>query len=116
MRLQIGDVARDRRCRHRETFGRAREAPLLDHLGEHGQRKKSVHDSPCLRSNLCHLSYFIPISSSGIIGPLAPQIGAWLWRSGGAVSEAHRVKLGATLLRMGLGAMFISHALLKYFV
>src|SRR5436305_4377669 len=32
------------------------------------------------------------------------------------MSEARKVQLGAALLRMGLGAMFISHALLKYFV
>ena len=32
------------------------------------------------------------------------------------MTEAHKVQLGATLLRTGLGAMFISHALLKYFV
>ena len=32
------------------------------------------------------------------------------------MSEARNVQLGAALLRMGLGAMFISHALLKYFV
>ena len=32
------------------------------------------------------------------------------------MSEARKVQLGAGLLRTGLGAMFISHALLKYFV
>ena len=32
------------------------------------------------------------------------------------MTEARKVQLGATLLRTGLGAMFISHALLKYFV
>src|SRR5206468_9545024 len=32
------------------------------------------------------------------------------------MSEARKFQLGAGLLRTGLGAMFISHALLKYFV
>ena len=32
------------------------------------------------------------------------------------MSETRKVQLGAALLRTGLGAMFISHALLKYFV
>ena len=32
------------------------------------------------------------------------------------MSETRKVQLGAGLLRTGLGAMFISHALLKYFV
>ena len=32
------------------------------------------------------------------------------------MSEARNVQWGAALLRTGLGAMFISHALLKYFV
>ena len=32
------------------------------------------------------------------------------------MSEARKVQLGAALLRTGLGAMFISHSLLKYFV
>ena len=32
------------------------------------------------------------------------------------MSEARKVEVGAVLLRTGLGAMFVSHALLKYFV
>jgi putative oxidoreductase len=32
------------------------------------------------------------------------------------MSETRKVQLGAALLRTGLGAMFIAHALLKYFV
>src|SRR5438270_713326 len=32
------------------------------------------------------------------------------------MSERRKVELGALVLRIGLGAMFISHALLKYFV
>jgi len=32
------------------------------------------------------------------------------------MSETRKVQLGAALLRTGLGTMFISHALLKYFV
>jgi len=32
------------------------------------------------------------------------------------MSEARKIETGAVLLRIGLGAMFISHALLKYFV
>ena len=32
------------------------------------------------------------------------------------MSETRKVQLGAALLRTGLGVMFISHALLKYFV
>jgi putative oxidoreductase len=32
------------------------------------------------------------------------------------MSDARKVEMGALLLRTGLGAMFVSHALLKYFV
>src|SRR5690242_1126501 len=32
------------------------------------------------------------------------------------MSDAGKVELGAIMLRTGLGAMFVSHALLKYFV
>ena len=32
------------------------------------------------------------------------------------MSDARRIEVGAVLLRTGLGAMFVAHALLKYFV
>jgi putative oxidoreductase len=32
------------------------------------------------------------------------------------MSDARKIEFGATLLRIGLGAMFVSHALLKYWV
>jgi putative oxidoreductase len=34
----------------------------------------------------------------------------------GIMSEARRIEIGAVVLRTGLGAMFVAHALLKYFV
>src|SRR4030095_9222800 len=115
MGFELGDVPRHCRRRHAEAVGGAGEAALLHDLGENGTPQKGVHDY-CLdiRNNLSPIIFFIPGRSSRIIRSDAPH-SAHIFKEY-SMSDARRIDLAAQLLRVGLGAMFIAHAALKYFV